>query len=213
MTFKEKLKEEHPEKVDERCAGGCIGCPSNYGYEENYNCNGVTCKDCWNREMPNKEPKHTRAEEAIKAFQKEFDVHNENVIDKVLEKELKKVDYEQGMNDAWELVKKMLSLTKESSNEIFGTNYLENAMHKFTPQEALAKLKAYEEAQNKIEVGDVVKSTLYVDMNCGVVANITDDKASLVHKDGKFSVMVPLEFLVKTGKHLELASILEQIGE
>ena len=64
-----------------------------------------------------------------------------------------------------------------------------------------------------IFVGDVVKSTLYVDMNCGIVANITDNKADLVHKDGKFSVMVLLEFLVKTGKHLDISSILEQIGE
>ena len=207
MTFRAKLKEEHPEKIDERCAGGCIGCPSNYGYEENYNCNGVTCKDCWNREMPNTEAKGI---EVIP--QAEVDAwHNAHESGKA-------ECYEQGLNDGrnevWEFLDRIEHAIKSSVLiEVFGYSNIGDILDHFKPQEALAKLKAYEEAQNKIEIGDVVKSTLYVDINCGIVANITDNKADLVHKDGKFSVNVPLKFLVKTGKHLDLASILEQIGE
>ncbi len=43
MTFKEKLKQEHPEYVDNyKYAGGCRGCPHDYGYieEEELTCIG-----------------------------------------------------------------------------------------------------------------------------------------------------------------------------
>lgn len=59
MTFKEKLKAEEPEKAREVYAGGCKGCPHNYGYEKEEesekNCKangGKGCKYCWNREIP-----------------------------------------------------------------------------------------------------------------------------------------------------------------
>ena len=52
MTFKEKLAQEHPERIGERFDGGCDGCPCSYGYEERWKCDGVSCFDCWNREMP-----------------------------------------------------------------------------------------------------------------------------------------------------------------
>lgn len=53
MTFREKLEQEHPEYVTELYNGGCNGCPSDYGYEEKYNCSPlISCGRCWNREMP-----------------------------------------------------------------------------------------------------------------------------------------------------------------
>lgn len=56
MTFREKLKREHPEMVNERYIGGCKGCPSGYGYGDNMpNCSHVTCAECWNREIPGSE--------------------------------------------------------------------------------------------------------------------------------------------------------------
>lgn len=33
MKYIEKLKEEHPERVSDEFAGGCEGCPEDYGYE------------------------------------------------------------------------------------------------------------------------------------------------------------------------------------
>lgn len=67
MTFKEKLKKEHPEKVGDFHMGGCYGCPDSYGYEECSNfcrLNGVgsrrpcgeRCTACWNREIPGTDP-------------------------------------------------------------------------------------------------------------------------------------------------------------
>lgn len=59
MTFKEKLKQEHPEQIDENYEGGAFECPAYYGYEEpqNYCPEGMNCYECWNREMPEEETK------------------------------------------------------------------------------------------------------------------------------------------------------------
>lgn len=59
MTFRELLQIEHPDKVDEKWAGGCYGCPCDFGYEpdgaKDRLCkaggNWVdNCRRCWDRE-------------------------------------------------------------------------------------------------------------------------------------------------------------------
>lgn len=63
MTFREKLKEERPDMVDDEFfRGGCACCPCTYGYEdaeaEGVPCNhgrisfptDETCRQCWDRE-------------------------------------------------------------------------------------------------------------------------------------------------------------------
>ena len=63
MTCRELLTREHPEKIDPTESGGCVGCPSWYGYMcEAYlggeNClrdefitNDNACRMCWNRDV------------------------------------------------------------------------------------------------------------------------------------------------------------------
>lgn len=54
MTCREKLKIEHPDCVNSDYIGGCIGCPSNYGYlrrQKEY-CRNNLCNKCWDREIP-----------------------------------------------------------------------------------------------------------------------------------------------------------------
>jgi hypothetical protein len=61
MTFKEKLKMEHPEMLDDIFGGGCMGCPSHRGYEA-VGCglclerkerhSNKLCTECWNRTIP-----------------------------------------------------------------------------------------------------------------------------------------------------------------
>lgn len=62
MTCREKLKQEHPEKIDSECFGGCTGCPRDYDYmnDPDY-CKWDTgegpeldkiCRKCWDREIP-----------------------------------------------------------------------------------------------------------------------------------------------------------------
>ena len=59
MTFKEKLQQEQPDKINHIYVAGCENCPDDYGYEtseesrKNCRCNdGKGCEYCWNREFP-----------------------------------------------------------------------------------------------------------------------------------------------------------------
>lgn len=57
MTFRERLKRDHPEDVQSYFGGGCCGCPEDYGYEPSgykrtCNKNHTECTTCWDRQMP-----------------------------------------------------------------------------------------------------------------------------------------------------------------
>lgn len=66
MTYKERLRIEHPECIDEKEEGGCKGCPEDYGYvEEPDYCQDVLYKDDdLNRKVEDKEI--SRVEAVIK---------------------------------------------------------------------------------------------------------------------------------------------------
>lgn len=50
MTYKEKLKKEHPDRYSDEAK--LCGCPADYGYEQQGNCGlQADCIDCWNREI------------------------------------------------------------------------------------------------------------------------------------------------------------------
>lgn len=118
--------------------------------------------------------------------------------------------YNKGMNDAWELARKIFAMTSNEFDDVFGDVFREDVFCNYTPQEALAKLKTYEE-QSKIEVGDVVTDT---DGWEYVVINIYKDRDSCryngVTSCGKWT---GCSEPTKTGKHIDIKSILEQIGE
>lgn len=174
MTFKEKLAKEHPESVAEKFQGGCDGCPHKYGYEERWDCSGVPCDVCWNREMP-ETPAPMTAEEA------------------------------------WELAKKLFSEFSESQlNEIFGEWWNFSKLMELSPQEAKAKLEEWENKQ--IQVGDVCKM-----MECSCVVTQVDEidnQYVVIWDDGntdKIPFDAPLK-LTKTGKHIDIQAVLDQIG-
>ena len=58
MTCREKLAIEHPDYIDKDLyTGGCYQCPYHYGYLQKPDyCSGgdseLTCRRCWDREMP-----------------------------------------------------------------------------------------------------------------------------------------------------------------
>ena len=61
MTFREKLKLEHPGLVGLGNIGGCCSCPYTYGYEDKDDrpckrVSALTCRECWDREIPGTEP-------------------------------------------------------------------------------------------------------------------------------------------------------------
>lgn len=68
LTFREKLKQEQPEKVDESFGGGCLGCPKDYGYINEICPRGKTvknCRECWDRAIPEDKAKK-RGEKPLK---------------------------------------------------------------------------------------------------------------------------------------------------
>ncbi len=125
--------------------------------------------------------------------------------------ELKKVEYNKGMNDAWELVRKLYDMKCDELENIFDVSGgLYEVIRDFTPQEALAKLKEYEDS--KIEVGDVVKLN---GTFCTYVVTVIQEESDGMYycgisKNGRWFAQ---NNVTKTGKHIPLDGILEQIGE
>lgn len=191
MTYKEKLQQEHPEMINKK--GECWNCPHDYGYCENppiEHCRSMNCNACWEREIQSAEPS----------------------CDDV------KAAYDQGLEDAWELVKRVVLSPEYVENakifldkNIVGIEYnrLLKDFFALTPQEALAKLKAYEEAQ-KIKVGNEI---VYEENKKTIIVSFIDEQ--LIYgfdREGKTICTPNNGKWKKTGKHIDVQSILSQIG-
>lgn len=70
MTFKEKLRKEHPESVSGAYEGGCEGCPYDYGYEDEESDVCPNCYACCNREIPDYKPSRTIKIKYLRDIQK-----------------------------------------------------------------------------------------------------------------------------------------------
>lgn len=125
--------------------------------------------------------------------------------------------YNKGLEDAWELADKINNMPMQEVIDVYGfiTDRC-SVFEKITPQEALAKLEAYEKEQAdiKVEVGDVVK--LQGEMATEfVVTNIFNSRNYIsyngIASGGKF--VADAINVEKTGKHIDIQSVLEQIKE
>lgn len=124
--------------------------------------------------------------------------------------------YDSGLNDAWELAKKIVLIENDGGvpyTELFtvyGTSDIEEIL-KHSPQEALAKMEAYEKGQAEIKVGDVV--VVNNDIK-GVVLDEGGNEDELIVFTENACVEPCLKgYLRKTGEHLnEVQSILQQLG-
>lgn len=127
--------------------------------------------------------------------------------------------YNKGLNDAWELARKIVldvskgGIPERDMRSMFGEKWtVSDVLKNYTPQEALAKLEAYEKEQNEIKVGDVVR--LKGSDKEYVVTTIDEDRCSEIYcgvsKDGRWFVQCNVK---KTGKHIDIQSVLQQIGE
>ena len=132
-------------------------------------------------------------------------------------KEMQEEAYDKGLNDAWELVRKLYDMKCDELGKIFGIwDSFYEIIRNCTPQEALADLKAYEEAQ-KIEVGDVVErksdKTKYL--------VVTEENDSSVFNFGVIDLQTMCvdritgskKCYTKTGKHIDIQQLLDSIGE
>ena len=130
-----------------------------------------------------------------------------------LEMELMKA-LNDGRNEVWELTKKLWYSGTHKCKEIFGYEFSIDIIEHLTPQEAIAKLEAYEKEQAEIKVGDVVQhkdGDLYlvitkeddIDYDLGAIDLQTMKLDRLSGKSFAFK---------KTGKHIDIQSVLAQIG-
>ena len=122
--------------------------------------------------------------------------------------------YEDGLNEAWEAARKIISTDKcdEEMNKAFGDDfYYEGAMKvltKYSVEEVVEKLKEHE----IIKIGDEV-----IDKNGwgikGVVTKISERCISIVENEGSVSRLKKEDFN-KTGRHYpQIEEMLKQIQE
>ena len=136
-----------------------------------------------------------------------------SALEDIIENEINEA-YDKGLNDAWELIKKLTvndyrkdGYDSDELQRIFGTENLFCILKKYTPQEALSKLEAYEKEQAEIKVGDVVEVNGYKFL----VTTVANDHINLI--DSKGITTWTTSTCKKTGKHIDISKILEQIGE
>ena len=123
--------------------------------------------------------------------------------------------YQQGLDDAWEAAKKLFSSMADSDIDkafpIEWNNGGFNALMNLQPQEAIEKLKAYEEKQkadDEIKVGDEVEV-----LNSGskyLIAWIAGTSICGFAHDGVACHLQPSD-VRKTGRHFDIESILEDM--
>ena len=119
----------------------------------------------------------------------------------------------EGRNEVWGLAKKLWHNDARTNDDIYGVEYFIDIANKYTPQEALTKLEAYEKEQAEIKEGDVVK------------IESTKERYIILAIYGKTiwgyscqGVESPLQELdgvtiTKTGKHIDIQSVLSQIAK
>lgn len=123
------------------------------------------------------------------------------------------LDYKDGLEDgrmeAWECAKKIYKMTASEIITVFGgcSNWVD-----YSVDEAIAKIKEYEEQQEQFAVGDEVYSDAFD--NKGIVTHITADKVACVCIicNGSTMMKVGLCGLRKTGRHFpQIIEVLEQM--
>ena len=124
--------------------------------------------------------------------------------------------YQQGLEDAWECAKKLFSTMSDTEIEkVFPVEWKSgfSGLMQMKPQYAMAKIKAYEEKQNdKIEVGDEVNWL----GDCLIVTRIFQphtqkEQCDGIDDDGCVYRDILMDDLEKTGRHFDIASILEEM--
>lgn len=113
--------------------------------------------------------------------------------------------------EAWKLAKKLFADFSESQlNEIFGEWWNFSKLMELSPYEAKAKIEEWE--SKRIRVGDVCK----VFENSCVITQVDENEKQyvVIWDDGdtdKISFDATLK-LTKTGKHIDIQAVLDQIG-
>ena len=115
--------------------------------------------------------------------------------------------YEDGLNDAWELARKVNAMSEDEFDKCFNFDW--QCTTDFTYQEILAMVEAYEESK-AIKVGDVVYADDEPD-SFGVVTWKHNNGVYVMWDDGSCGDETNIEELHKTGRTVDISHLLEQI--
>lgn len=118
--------------------------------------------------------------------------------------------------DAWEMARRIIACTKEYEDAlplddllgIFGTHSKSRILCENTVSEACAKIKAFENEQKTIRVGDIVKQ----ECRTGIVMAVQKNKAYVIWEGGWQSFLF-FEQIEKTGKKIDIGKFVDQILE
>ena len=116
--------------------------------------------------------------------------------------------------EAWEIAKNLFAnYSNTELDEIFGKGWSFPKLMELTPQEAKAKIEAWE-AEKEIKVGDVIYMSYNQVIN-GVVTNIYgygEKKLYVLWDDGSSGILSYTKSIKKTGHHIDIEGLLKQIG-
>lgn len=130
----------------------------------------------------------------------------EDIDDMIAEYDTEKKGYNRGLQDAWNAALKFSKMADSVREEVFDECNSSCFFKNIPPQEALAKLEAYEKTQ-EIQVGDVVICSLL----SGVVTCVDDERVFVLYDDGSCGERRKSD-LKKTGKHIHIHALLQEIG-
>ena len=123
-------------------------------------------------------------------------------------------DYQKGLDDAWEIARKIIEYNESECKQVFGTVLWSHIICGLSASEAKAKIEAWEQKQkeaDEIKVGDEV---VWDDAKYIVTAVLEAyGEVSLVNSSGE-SVYALTEQCNKTGRHFNgIAEVLKQMQE
>ena len=137
---------------------------------------------------------------------------DENHVRAEVVSEILTAKYEQGLNDAWELARKSVISVADGGYldselvDIFGTKSCRDIICNLTGKEAISKIEDYK--NKEIKVGDVVDNNALK----GIVTMVKEKDVDIMFKDGSVGTWDKRN-CKKTGKHIDISSILQEIGK
>ena len=122
--------------------------------------------------------------------------------------------FNQGAEAAWELAKKCMLMTDRERETIFGSghNALYGVLTYFDYKHAAAKVAEWEKAKEKICMGDVVRFKENNSVEFCVTDILDDSFLDGINAEGGIYSDINIEFVEKTGRHIDIDSFLKQIG-
>ena len=193
----EDYHKSHPHGNCDECSKeyGTLGCCSTVSNKWIYNCERGMADYAYNKGFKD------GMEEA--KTQAELDVAHdiENVA---------KSNYQKGLSDAWECIKKIQDMPEDVRVEIFDNRSVYHIIRKHTGYEIMEMIKAYEDDKSQIQVGDEV---LYHDSTKAIVLDKSLNDVWSVITENECVEEWHVDKFKKTGKHYDqIVDVLKEMS-